>query len=233
MQDTQDFLRLSNGLSDEKWPQNLKPFKETAEKMISNLKKAVESLRAAADKLDDVRDKHNLVHLGGTAAGIVGGLLTLGGGIATLMTAGVASPLLSAGLVFGVAGAGTNITAKIIESSINSNEIKRANRDMKEALDSIAEMRNILEDLLDKKETPLMSHTINLADKSVNPTWKFLAAFMNSTEAASKAGAGAASGAAIYAVKASTMVYDVVINKGSEAAEELREKADELEKLYK
>ena len=30
---------MSNGLSDEKWPQDLKPFKEKAEKMISNLKR--------------------------------------------------------------------------------------------------------------------------------------------------------------------------------------------------
>ena len=271
MEDIQDFLCLPNALSDERWPQDLKPFKEKAEKMISNLKKAVESLRAAADKLDDVWGKHNLAHLGGTSATIVGGLLTVGGGVATLMTAGVASPLLFAGLAFGVAGAGTNITAKIIESSINSNEIKRANRDMKVALDSIAEMKNILEDLLDKRGISPISHIINIADKSVNPTWKLLAAFMYSTQAAGKAGAQAAGEGVKGAVKASGQmaddvvqagvksggqlagkviigvstvmlvwdvmdlsftIYDLVINKGSEAAKELRKKADELEKLY-
>lgn len=48
----QEVLCLSSALSDEKWPQDLELFKETAEKMMSNLKKAVESSRAAADKLD-------------------------------------------------------------------------------------------------------------------------------------------------------------------------------------
>ena len=48
MQDTQDFLCLSNGLSDEKWPQDLKPFKEKAEKMISNLKRTGTKVRFEA-----------------------------------------------------------------------------------------------------------------------------------------------------------------------------------------
>ena len=182
MKDTklQEVLCLSNALSDEKWPQDLKPFKEKAEKMISNLKKAVESSRAAADKLDDVWSKHKFAHIAGKSVEIFGGLLTVGGGIATFMTAGAASPFLFAGLTFGLAGAGTNITAQIIESLINSNEIKNANRDMKVALDSLAEVKNILDDLLEKRETSHLSFILDLAAKS-NPTWKLLAAILYST----------------------------------------------------
>ena len=110
----QEVLCLSIALSNEKWPQHQKSFKEKAEKMMSNLKKAVQSSRAAADKLDEVWAKHNLAHIGGTSVGILGGVLTVSGGIATLMTAGVASPLLFAGVSFGLVGAGTNIAAKII-----------------------------------------------------------------------------------------------------------------------
>lgn len=276
----QEVLCLSIALSDEKWPQNLKPFKEKAEKMMSNLKKAVESSRAAADKLDEVWAKHNIAHIGGTSAGIVGGLLTLGGGIATLMTAGIASPLLFAGVSFGLAGAGTNIVAKIIESSINSNEIKKANQDMKVALDSIAEVKNILKDLSEKGETSRLFSIINLAVKSANPIWKLLAAFLRKAaqeagkvgaEAASKVGARAAGEGLKGAAKASGQVaddavqagiksggqlagkviigfsalmlvwdgidlgftiYDLLEKKKSEAAKELRKKADELEKIY-
>ena len=276
----QEVLCLSIALSDEKWPQNLKPFKEKAEKMMSNLKKAVESSRAAADKLDEVWAKHNIAHIGGTSAGIVGGLLTVGGGIATLMTAGIASPLLFAGVSFGLAGAGTNIVAKIIESSINSNEIKKANQDMKVALDSIAEVRNILKDLSEKGETSRLFSIINLAVKSANPIWKLLAAFLSEAaqgagevgaEAASKVGVRAAGEGLKGAAKASGQVaddvvqagiksgsqlagkviigfsalmlvwdgidlgftiYDLLEKKNSEAAKELRKKADELEKIY-
>ena len=276
----QEVLCLSSALSDEKWPQDLELFKETAEKIMSNLKKAVESSRAAADKLDEVWTKHNLAHISGTSAGILGGLLTISGGIATLMTAGAASPLLFAGVSFGLVGAGTNIAAKIIEYLINLNEIKKANRDMKVALDSIAEVKDILQDLSEKGETSRLSSIMILAVKSANPIWKLLTAFLSEAaqgvgeagaEAASKAGAqamgeglkgaakasgqvaddavqagvkltGQLAGKLIISVSALMLVWDtidlsftisdLVKNKKSDAAKELRKKADELETLY-
>ena len=196
------------------------------------------------------------------------------------MTAGAASPLLFAGVSFGLVGAGTNIAAKIIESSINSNEIKKANQDMKVALDSIAEVKDILQDLSEKGETSRLSSIMILGVKSANPIWKLLTAFLSEAaqgvgeagaEAASKAGAqamgeglkgaakasgqvaddavqagvksgGQLAGKVIISVSALMLVWDtidlsfticdLVKNKKSDAAKELRKKGDELETLY-
>ena len=264
----QEVLCLSSDLSDEEWPQDLKPLKKKTEKMMSNLKKAVESSRAAADKLDEVWAKYKLAHASGTSAGILGGLLTVGGGIATLMSAGAATPLLFAGVTFGLVGAGTNITAKIIESLRNSNEIAKANGDMKVALDSVAEVKNLFKDLSEKGDKSSLSFILKLAGKSVNPIWKVVAAYLSysgGAKAASKVGRQAAreglkegakktgddlvqaggqlTGKVIIVFSAvmlvwdtidlSFTIYDLVMNKKSEAAKELRKKADELEMLYK
>ena len=151
---------------------------------------------------------------------------------------------------------------------------------MKVALDSIAEVKNILQDLSEEGETSRLSSIINLAVKSANPIWKLLAAFLRkAAQGAGKAGAEAASKAGVQAVgeglkgaaKASGQVADdavqagvksggqlagkviisfsalmlvwdaidlsfticdLVENRKSEAAKELRKQADELEKLY-
>ena len=60
----------------------------------------------------------------GTSASITGGCLTIAGGILTLTTAGAAAPLLIAGIATSAVGAGTNISASVIERIINSRQIK-------------------------------------------------------------------------------------------------------------
>ena len=57
----------------------------------------VKSLRIAADKLDDVWKDCKIAHASGVTVGIVGGILTIFGGIAAILTAGAATPLLIGG----------------------------------------------------------------------------------------------------------------------------------------
>ena len=57
----------------------------------------------------------------------------VGGGVATVMTAGVAAPLMVAGAAMGVAGAGTNLGASLMEASVNSSRIQTADVAMKNA----------------------------------------------------------------------------------------------------
>ena len=64
------------------------------------------------------------VHTVGTSASIVGGGLTIAGGILTLTTAGAAAPLLIAGIATSSVGAGTNIGTSMIERIITSKQIK-------------------------------------------------------------------------------------------------------------
>ena len=56
----------------------------------------------------------------GTSASVVGGSLTIAGGILTLTTAGAAAPLLIAGIATSSAGAATNIGTSVVERTINS-----------------------------------------------------------------------------------------------------------------
>ena len=284
---------------------------EKAEKLSVKVKQAVKSVRAAAKKLDEVWEKHNIAHAVGNVFGIIGGICTIGGGVATLMTAGLATPLLVTGLSLGFSGAGANAVAKIIELVLNSNEVKKANKDLEEASDSIAEVKKHIEDRLEKKEKSYLVYMYNVAAYLVSPSFRFLVAYLSlkgivqatketfvktgqvgvqltvvgsqaaaqgaqaagkaGAEAGSKAGAQAASEGLQGAVKAGGQVADDVVQagvksgvqlaakvvivlsavmlvwdtidlsltiddlvnkKGSEAAQDLREKADELEEKY-
>ena len=63
-----------------------------------NFKKQVtaKSFRKAADKLDALWKDCKKAHAYGVSAGIVGGMLTIGGGVATIMTGGLAAPVMLA-----------------------------------------------------------------------------------------------------------------------------------------
>lgn len=292
--DQQLFLRFNevNDLSKQEQQGAEEDYKTIQEKwekdkILHKVKRAVESSRAAAKKLDDVWAKYQMAHAWGSLAGIIGGGLTIGGGIVTIMTAGVASPLLYLGLGVGMAGAGANVVTKILEVIQNSHEIKKADEDMKEALESLREAKITIQNVLDKKHESYVLYIFKLACKSANPTWKLLAPYLytrgiidvmafeaceagvhaaaQGTQAAGHASAqgamkasgqvaddviqaGVKSGSRMAgkvmlisvsaamllwdAVDLTWTIYDLVNNKGSEAAKDLRKKADELEKIY-
>ena len=71
----------------------LKKLHEKTEMMNSNGKETIRILREAAKKQDDVWRDCKAARAVGTGVQPVGGLLSISGGIATLMTAGAASPL--------------------------------------------------------------------------------------------------------------------------------------------
>ena len=137
---------------------------DNAKVMFRKVREAVQSLRAAADKLDEAWSDGKITRIGGTSVGVVGGVLTIIGGIATIMTLGAATPLLVTGISFGVIGAGTNIAGNIKESLINSKEIKKADSDLKEALDSIENVNGTINELLDHKDIPRLRNICKLAE---------------------------------------------------------------------
>ena len=63
----------------------------------------------------------------GTSVSLVGGGLTIAGGILTIATAGVATPILIAGIATGSVGAATNIGTSIVEKLLHSKQIKDLN----------------------------------------------------------------------------------------------------------
>jgi len=84
----------------------------------------IRRLRESADYLDSIWYRCRMTRGVGTSASVIGGSLTIAGGILTLTTAGAAAPLLIAGIATSSAGAATNIGTSVIERIINSKQIK-------------------------------------------------------------------------------------------------------------
>ena len=180
----QEVLIISNDVADDLTDEqrghareDVNKIDEKAKDVSVKVKKTVKSLRAAADFLDEVWKKHNIAHAWGNGFGIIGGICSVLGGVA-ILTAGPATPLLVAGLSFGFTGAGTNIVAKIIEYVSNSKQIQQANKDLKEAYDSIAEMEELMEDRLATKEKSYLSYMYNFAAFYVSPSLRFLVLYL-------------------------------------------------------
>ena len=164
------FKELDNALNDLDVDQSHSDMKDAeklnddAEVMFRKAKEAVQSLRAAADKLDKAWSDGKITRIGGTSVGVVGGVLTIIGGVATVMTLGAATPLLVTGISFGVIGAGTNIAGNIKESLINSKEIEKADSDLKKAVDSIRNVKGTIQMWLDHKDISRLRNICKLAE---------------------------------------------------------------------
>ena len=65
----------------------------------------------------------------GTGVSVVGGGLTIAGGILTTLTAGAAAPVLIAGIATSSVGAATNIGTSLVEKILNSKQVKDMNED--------------------------------------------------------------------------------------------------------
>ena len=99
---------------------------EHVDTMNVSLENAVKQLRAAADFLDQMWKDCKIASAVGSGANITGGLLAVLGGVATIMTAGVATPLLIAGTALGVAGTCTTLGTSAVEASANQSVIQEA-----------------------------------------------------------------------------------------------------------
>ena len=122
---------------------------------------AAQSFRVAADKLDQVWWDCKIAHAAGTTGGIISSCLGLAG--VTVVTGGAATPLLLAGLGFGVGGALTNLGTSCVEASINSSEIKKAERHWQRAIDGINDLTTEVQKWLDRKEEVRIAYIYYLA----------------------------------------------------------------------
>jgi len=241
----------------------IKGVRETSESFRS----AVDELRTTADYLDKVWKDCRIASAVGSGTAIVGGLLTIGGGVATILTAGAATPLLIAGIAVGAAGTGTNLGTNSIEAVINSSKVKKADEALKEAYEKAEKVRNTVELWLGRERKAKLAFlgylALRMVDIELDTMTKSIIngvlqyaglSFVQTSEtcvaasaettakAAGKAGAklGAkAAGGIIIGVSAALVVWDavdfgftvreLVQDKKSEAARELRQKAREIE----
>ena len=103
-----------------------------------------------------------------------------------MVTAGMAAPILLAGTGVGSAGAAINIGTSFAEAAINSTEIKKAEKDLKETLECINNIQNTVQLWLTRKEKArvlhicvLASQTLELGDPVFNLIHKMLLHFLD------------------------------------------------------
>ena len=167
-------MRLLADMSEAEKEQGRKDLKELQRKLKKLFLKAhitVKSLRRAADKLDRVFKDCRTARALGNSSGIIGGAFGIFGGIAIMMSAGAATPLLLVGMGFAIGCAGTKLGTGSVEHSINSTEIKKAEKDLEETWECIDSVQEIVQSCLGRKEEArllfvycLARHTLKLGD---------------------------------------------------------------------
>ena len=95
--------------------------------LVDARQETIAKLRASADYLDSIWMRCRVTKTMGTSTSILGGGLTIAGGILTTLTAGAAAPVLIAGLATSSVGAATNIGTSMVEKILNSRQIKEMN----------------------------------------------------------------------------------------------------------
>ena len=142
---------------------------ENVQEMNVAVESTIKNLRSTADYLDQVWKDCKFASAAGSSAGILGGLLTVGGGVATAMTAGVAALLLMAGTAIGAAGACTNLGANIVEACINSSLIQEADGAVENANRAINNVREKIRLLKNGKSQARLVFLAGLAARMLGP----------------------------------------------------------------
>ena len=132
--------------------EELKGFAAKVEDMNLAKLKAIEHLYNTADYLDKVWRDCKIASVAGNSAGILGGLLTIGGGIATVLTAGAASPLLIGGIFLGAAGASTNLGTAATEAAINSAKLQEVEKALQDADELTKKVKEQIHEWIEMKD---------------------------------------------------------------------------------
>lgn len=153
----------------ERMVQEVNAVAENVQEMNVAVESTIKNLRSTADYLDQVWKDSKIASAAGNGAGILGGLLTVGGGFATVMTAGVAAPLLMAGTAIGAAGACTSLGANIVEACINSSLIREADGAVENANRAINNVREKIRLLKNGKSQFRLVFLAGLAARMLGP----------------------------------------------------------------
>lgn len=118
------FGEYATKLEREDFELDIRNLSASLHQLVEAREDTIRKLRLSADYLDSIWFRCKISRSLGTSASVVGGGLTIAGGILTLSTAGAAAPLLIAGIATSSVGAATNIGTSVIEKVINSKQVK-------------------------------------------------------------------------------------------------------------
>lgn len=166
MENQKDMKSLLEHLSEHEMELDRKDLEENQVEimeMSSKLLKTVNSLRAAAAKLERVLKGCEMTRIAGTSA-VLGGMLIFGGGMALVMILGAGTPILATGIGVALCGTTVKVGAQIYEKVKNSMEIKKkAEELLLKLLVSTYEMDGIGQSKLGRKKEKNLSYLCYLA----------------------------------------------------------------------
>ena len=125
--DDQTFAEFADELEKEDFEADLLSLSCSVRQLVDARTETIQKLRASAAYLDSVWLRCRVSRTLGSSASVVGGGLTIAGGVLTTLTAGAAAPVLIAGLATSSLGAATNIGASLVEKIVNSKQIREMN----------------------------------------------------------------------------------------------------------
>ena len=129
----------------------------TIQLLITARRETIAKLVLSATYLDSIWMRCRMSKTMGTSVSVVGGGLTIAGGILTTLTAGAAAPLLIAGIATSSVGAATNIGTSVAEKILNSKQIKEMNEAFARDKEITHKFESQLEDIKRYKESAHLS----------------------------------------------------------------------------
>ncbi|KAK2894278.1 uncharacterized protein [Channa argus] len=135
---------------------------EKIHKWLQLQKEAADKLNKLASEVDNNNKNVNISKVVGTSVGTAGALSLIGAGIATLLTGGLAAPLLIPAIGATAAGFATNVASDIAGFILSSGTTKEA----KEISDNAEKLEKEIKDLIqslekeEEKEQPTGSSTV-------------------------------------------------------------------------
>jgi len=121
------FADYAKQLEEEDFEEDILALSCSVRQLVDARTETINKLKASAEYLDSIWLRCKMSKTMGTSVSVVGGGLTIAGGILTTLTAGVAAPVLIAGLATSSVGAATNIGTSLIEKILNSKQVKEMN----------------------------------------------------------------------------------------------------------
>jgi len=141
---------------------------ENVQALVDARHDTIDKVRASAEYLDSIWLRCRVSKTMGTSVSVVGGGLTIAGGILTTLTAGAAAPVLIAGIATSSVGAATNIGTSLVEKILNSKQVKEMNAAMERDKNVTQAFEYKLQNLKDKyKDSPYLSRLYYSIKRSI------------------------------------------------------------------
>jgi len=187
-------------------------FASYLQEMMSFLNNAIQHLRTAANYLDKVWKITKTATRVGFGV-LTGGAMAAAGGIVTALTGGAAAPFLMAGAGLATSGIATTATAQIVNSAIQSNEVKKADDIVENTKRVLYNVWRRIPDFQDRVEFPVGQIVMELGNIQ-----KAIKKLLEETFTVESQG-----GVIVF------NVIQVIKDRESKAAQCFREKASEIE----